>query len=103
MLKKAEKEVVCVAQFKAKEGKEEELLAALHALIPATRREKGNLRYELNQAIEDPRTITFIEKFASQEAFDFHCDTPYIKEFFGTVPPKLVETVVVTLYKEVLP
>lgn len=103
MLKKAEKEVVCVAQFKAKDGKEEELLLALHGLIPATRREAGNIRYELNQAIDDPRAITFIEKFASQEAFDSHCSTPYIKGFFDDVSPKLVETVVVTLYKEVLP
>jgi quinol monooxygenase YgiN len=103
MLKKAEKEIVCVAQFKAKEGKEEELLQELHSLIPATRAEAGNIRYELNQAIEDPRTITFVEKFASREAFDFHCSTPYIKGFFETVPPKLVDSVVVTLYKEVLP
>jgi len=103
MLKKAEKEIVCVAQFKAKKGKEEELLETLHRLIPATRAEQGNIRYELNQAIEDPCTITFIEKFASQEAFDYHCNTPYIKGFFETGPPRLVETVVVTLYKEVLP
>jgi len=103
MLKKAEREIVCVAQFKAKEGKEGELLEALHSLIPATRAEEGNIRYELNQAIEDSRTITFIEKFASKEAFDYHCNTPYIKGFFETVPPKLVEAVVVTLYKEVLP
>ncbi len=103
MLKKAEQEIVCVAQFTAKEGKEEELLEALHALISSTRGEKGNIRYELNQAIDAPSTITFIEKYASQEAFDYHCNTPYIKEFFDIVPPKLVETVVVTLYKEVLP
>jgi len=103
MLKKAEKEIVCVAQFKAKQGKEAELLEALHGLISATRREKGNIRYELNQAIEDPRAITFIEKFASQEAFDLHCNTPYIKEFFDAVPPNLVESSVITLYKEILP
>ena len=103
MLKKAEKEIVCVAEFIAKEGKEEELLEALHALIPATRSEEGNIRYELNQAIDAPRTITFIEKYAGQEAFDFHCNTPYIKTFFDTVPPRVVETLIVTLYKEVLP
>ena len=103
MLKKSEQQIVCVAQFTAKEGKEEELLAAMHALIPATRSEEGNIRYELNQAMDAPRTITFIEKFASQDAFDYHCNTPYIKQFFETVPPKLVETFVVTLYKEVLP
>jgi len=103
MLKKAEKEIVCVAEFIAKEGKEEELLEALHALISSTRREKGNIRYELNQAIDAPRTITFIEKYASQEAFDYHCNTPYIKEFFATDPPNFVESFVVTLYREVLP
>jgi len=103
MLKKADKEIVCVAEFKAKAGKEQELLEALHALIPATCREKGCIRYELNQGIEDPRAITFIEKYTSKEAFDSHCATPYIKEFFDTYPPKLADSVVVTLYKEILP
>ena len=103
MIKKADKEIVCVAQFKAKEGKTDELLAALCTLIPETRRETGNIRYELNQAIEDPSTITFVEKFASQEAFDFHCNAPYIKSFFDNVSPKLADSVVVTLYREVLP
>lgn len=102
MLKKSE-EIVCVAQFKAKEGQEQSLLEALHGLIPATRREAGNIRYELNQAIEDARAITFIEKFASREAFDSHCSTPYIKGFFDDVAPGLVESCVVTLYHEVLP
>ena len=44
MLKKAEHEIVCVAEFTAKEGKEEELLEAMRALIPPTRSEKGNIR-----------------------------------------------------------
>ena len=103
MLKKAEQEIVCVAQFTAKEGKEEELLEALHALIPHALSEKGNIRYELNQAIDAPRTITFIEKYASREAFDYHCERPYLKAFFDNVSPKLSESVVVTLYREVLP
>jgi hypothetical protein len=33
MLKKAEQEIVCVAQFTAKEGKEEELLEAMQRLF----------------------------------------------------------------------
>jgi quinol monooxygenase YgiN len=103
MLKKAEKEIVCVAQFIAKEGKEEELLQSLHSLIAPTHQEPGYIRYELNQAIENPRAITFIEKFRSQEDFDFHCNTPYIKGFFDQVAPPLMEGVTVTLYKEILP
>jgi quinol monooxygenase YgiN len=102
-LKKADNEIVCVAQFSAKIGKDEELLQALHVLIEPTHKEDGYIRYELNQAIENPRTITFIEKFKSQEAFDFHCNTSYIKNFFDHTVPDLMESVVVTLYKEVLP
>jgi quinol monooxygenase YgiN len=103
MLKKAEKEIVCVAQFMAKESKEDELLQALHSLIAPTHKEAGYLRYELHQAIDNPRTITFIEKFRSQEDFDFHCNTPYIKGFFDNVAPSLIDGVTVTLYKEILP
>jgi quinol monooxygenase YgiN len=103
MLKKAEKEIVCIAQFIAREGKEDELLHSLHSLIAPTHKEPGYLRYELNQAIDNPRAITFIEKFRSQEDFDFHCNTPYIKGFFDDVAPPLMDQVTVTLYKEILP
>ncbi len=103
MLKRAELEIVCVAQFTAKEGKEEELLQTLHRLIEPTKKEPGCIRYELNQAIDDPRKITFVEKFASKEAFDFHCSTPYIKRFFDHDSPRLSEGVVVTLYRELVP
>lgn len=103
MLKKAEKEIVCVAQFIAKEGRQDELLQFLHDLIAPTKKEAGYLRYELNQAIDNPRAITFIEKYRSQEDFDFHCNTPYIKGFFDKVAAPLTDAVTVTLYKEILP
>ena len=103
MLKKAEKELVCVAQFVAKPGGEDELLRELHSLMAPSHKEKGYVRYELNQGIDNPRQIAFVEKFASREAFDFHCATPYIKKFFEAVAPRLVESQVVTLYTEILP
>lgn len=102
-IRKVEAEIACVAQFTAKAGKEDELVRELHGLIPPTRKEAGCRRYELNQAIDDPRRITFIEKFASREAFDYHCSTPYIKGFFESVAPRLVESQIVILYKEILP
>jgi quinol monooxygenase YgiN len=103
MLQKADKELVCVAQFTAKAGSEDELLRELHSLIKPTSKEKGYMRYELNQAMDNPRQIALVEKFASREAFDFHCGTPYIKEFFASVAPRFVESQVVTLSKDVLP
>lgn len=102
-MKKPENEVVCVAKFLAKEGKDSELLKSLHSLMEPTHKEKGCIRYELNQAIENPRVITFIEKFESQEAFDLHCNMDYIVNYFETTAPALVENQEITLYKELLP
>jgi len=103
MLKKDEKQIVCVAQFMAKEGKTDELLQALHRLLEPTHKEAGCVRYELNQAIDNPRSVVFVEKFKDQEAFDFHCGTPYIKRLLDEVAPALAESVTVTLCKEILP
>lgn len=80
-----EKEIVCVAQFLAKEGKEDELKQGFLKLIPLTHSEEGCIRYELNQALDNKRKFTFVEKFANKEAFDLHCDTDYIKDFFKDI------------------
>jgi len=80
-----EKELVCVAQFLAKEEMIEDLKNAFLTLIPLTHAEEGCIRYELNQALENNRKFTFVEKFRDREAFDFHCNTDYIKGFFKDI------------------
>ena len=85
------------------EGKTDDLVTALHSLIKATTAEPGCIRYELNQRVDDPRWVTFVEKWKDKKAFDDHCQMPYIKDFFANVKPRLVETFEVKLYQEVLP
>jgi quinol monooxygenase YgiN len=102
MIRKAEQEIVCVAQFTAKAGKEQELLETLQALMQPTHQESGYIRYELNQHIDNPAMVAFIEKFKSREDFDRHCAMPYIKGFFEKME-SLVESHAVNLYREVLP
>jgi quinol monooxygenase YgiN len=96
-------QLVCVAEFLAREGKAEELIFALHSLIEPTHKEPGCLRYELNQRSDDSRRITFIEKWKDREAFDLHCSMPYIKYFFDVVRPQTVDQFEVKLYQEILP
>lgn len=96
-------QVVCVAEFFAKEGKTDELIEALHVLMKPTHQEAGCLRYELNQRTDNPRGITFIEKWKDRKAFDEHCATSYITDFFDNVRPGLVEQFEVKLYEEILP
>ena len=96
-------QVVCVAEFHALEGKTDALIDALHVLMKPTHKEPGCIRYELNQREDDPRWITFIEKWKDQKTFDEHCAMRYITEFFNDVRPKLVETYEVKLYREIMP
>jgi len=103
MAKKNTTQVVCVAEFCAMPGKTEELISVLHALMSPTHKESGCLRYELNQRSDDNRWITFIEKWKDRNVFDQHCATPYIKQFFDDIRPRLVETFEVKLYEEILP
>jgi quinol monooxygenase YgiN len=96
-------QVVCVAEFRAFEGKTDDLITALHSLMESTHKESGCMRYELNQRLDDTRWITFIEKWKDREVFDQHCAMPYIKDYFDNVRPQLVEAFEVKLYEEILP
>lgn len=103
MFNKNTKQVVCVAEFRAVEGQTEVLIEALHILMKPTHNEPGCVRYELNQREDDPRWITFIEKWKDQQAFDKHCSSAHVTHYFNDVRPGLVETFEVKLYREILP
>jgi quinol monooxygenase YgiN len=102
MCRKDTTQLVCIAEFIAMEGKEQELLIALNSLMEPTHKEPGCLRYELNQGCDDLRRISFVEKWRDQAAFDQHCATSYIANFFDQERPRLVERFDVQLYYEVL-
>ncbi len=103
MPRKASHEIVCIAQFTAKRGKQAELLRSLRKLMKPTHQEEGCVRYELNQHLDDPRVITFVEKWANRKIFDKHCNMPYITDYFENIAPKLVASQDIGLYKEILP
>jgi quinol monooxygenase YgiN len=72
-------EVVVVGSFTAQEGKEEEAEAAFRALLEPTHAEDGCILYALHRGAEDPRRLTFIERWASREALQAHLGTPHIQ------------------------
>lgn len=97
-----ETQLVCIASFKAVTGKEDVLLATLFSLIEETKKEGGCIRYELNQSIEEPTEITFVEKWYDLNTFEKHCATDYIANFFKGGNPDNVESYNVKLYQEIL-
>ncbi len=96
-------QLVCIARFIAKKGEVEQLLNNLHSLIRLSTQEGGCLRYELNQSIDNPEVITFIEKWYDQATFDSHCAEKYITDFFKDGNPEHVESFDVSLHKEFIP
>ena len=44
--------------------------------VAAIRAEKGNLRYEYYQSLDDPETILLIDSWENQEAIDIHHASP---------------------------
>lgn len=84
------KKIYCIASFKAKEGKEKELIDVLRSLEPQTLREDGCIQYIVTKHIKNPYAegnsfpIVFNEIWASKEDFEEHCNKPYITDFFET-------------------
>ena len=65
------------------------IVNALHTVVDATRKEEGNISYELHQDISNPMTYVFIEIWKSQEAIDAHNRSAHFLEFAKTVDGKV--------------
>ena len=47
--------------------------------VDAIRKEKGNLKYEYFQSIDDPETVLLIDSWKDQESIDIHHASPMMK------------------------
>jgi quinol monooxygenase YgiN len=103
MIQRSESEIGIIAQFTAKEGKENELLEAIYNVMGQTLKEPGCKRFVFYQHVEDPKILTAIEKFASQAAFDAHVAAPYTKNLLEVLLPELSSAQSITFHKEILP
>ena len=71
--------VIILAQLTAKEGKEEEMRAALAEMLEPTHKEEGCICYLLHQSQKDKRQFMFYEQWASQAALDAHGKSDHMK------------------------
>jgi autoinducer 2-degrading protein len=51
----------------------------------ATRREAGNLRFDISQCVDDPARFLLYEAYRDEAAFKAHQQTPHYLEWRGTV------------------
>jgi len=102
MITRSETEVAVIAQFTAKKGKADELLAALHHAIGLGLKEPGCRRLILYQCEGNPRICTVIEKFTDQKAFEAHLAASYTIDLLENIIPQLARKQSITSHKEVL-
>ena len=89
-----------IATIIAKPGQEAATEAALRALIPPTRQDKGYIQYDLHRDINDPRTFLFYETWESKEALDLHLDAPHLLAFKAQAP-ELLESLEIRLMEKI--
>ena len=81
--------IYCVAMFKAKDGKENELFNVLQSLEPNTLREDGCIQYIVTRHIKSSFAegssfpLVFNEIWENNQAFEAHCQRKEIVEFFA--------------------
>lgn len=72
--------ITLIAKLKAQPGKESLLAEECKKIAQEVReKEKGCLMYIPHVSVDSTAEIVFVEKYADQEAFDAHFQTPYFK------------------------
>jgi quinol monooxygenase YgiN len=93
--------ILLVARFRAKAGKEEEVGNILVSLVEPTRAEEGCVFYYLHQVKEEKGHFLFYECFRNEEAFNIHVETPYIKGFLDRKDELLAEPPDITFLEKI--
>jgi quinol monooxygenase YgiN len=87
----AGKEVVVLARFKARQGKEDLVRQELAALLAPTRTEPGCKYYECHEVSGVPEDFVFYEIWESQAALDEHLQQPHLQALLGKVEELFAE------------
>ena len=80
-----------VAIATATPGTGQALRAAQLALVAETVKEPGSLRYELHQSLDDGRTLVFVERWASEEAWRAHMQGAAIRRFQASGAGRMID------------
>ncbi|MGE4544329.1 MAG: putative quinol monooxygenase [Pedobacter sp.] len=76
-------QLVVLARFKAREGKEDQAHNELTALVAPTRTEPGCKYYACHAVQESPGEFVFYEIWETRQALDEHIQKPYLQAILG--------------------
>jgi len=73
--------IYVVATLTIKPETRAEFIAAATACIKETRKEAGNMAYDLHESVTDPSKMVFVEQWESAEALVPHRSAEHMKAF----------------------
>jgi quinol monooxygenase YgiN len=81
---------VLTVRMVARQGEEENVVAAIEKLAPASRAEPGCLVYQPHRDPADPRVFFFYEAYEDEDAFKAHGETEHFaRHATGDLFPRL--------------
>lgn len=87
--------IYVVATLTLKPEARAELIAGAKACIAETRKEPGNIAYDMHESVSDPAKMVFVEQWENAEALVPHRGTDHMKAFGRiavkclSAPPKI--------------
>ena len=79
--------IYVVATLTVKPEARAELIAGAKACIAETRKEPGNIAYDMHESVSDPTRMVFVEQWENAEALVPHRGTEHMK-VFGRIAAK---------------
>ena len=96
-LRDSTKPFTLVVRFKIKDGQGPKFEAAVANAVKETRKEKGNLAYELSRSAKGSNYIIY-ERWENLAALGAHLKTAYFKNAWAEVDPLLESEIEVALF-----
>ena len=78
-------QVSVIAKLKAKEGKRDDLVAAMAPLVEHTAEESGTLTYTLHSDAADADVVWVYELYSDKDALTAHSGTDEMKAFIAGI------------------
>ena len=85
-----------IVRFHAKEGREEEIAAAMRQAADAVRAEPGCLGIEYFRALRDPQLFYIHSRWVDEAMFQVHASAPHTLRFLEKVVAAIDHTLEVT-------
>lgn len=82
-------ELKIVATITVKPEFKEDILKSLHDVVDATRKEEGNVSYDLHSHVSDENVFTILEVWKSRDAITLHNASDHFEAFKKAIDGKI--------------